>query len=56
MRRWRTRVPLFAVAAFTFAYVVPQLAGLRLNTTTSMPRGLYRSVGGPVTPGSWVSV
>lgn len=56
MRRWRTRVPLFAVAAFTLAYVVPQLAGFRLNTTTSMPRGLYRSVGGEVTPGSWVSV
>lgn len=56
MRRWRTRVPLVAVAGFTLAYVVPQLAGFRLNTTTSMPRGLYRSVGGAVTTGAWVSV
>lgn len=56
MRRWRTRAPLVAVAIFTIAYAVPQLSGLRLNTTTSMPRGLYRSVGGPVTPGAWVSV
>lgn len=56
MRRWRTRAPLVAAAIFTLAYVVPQLAGLRLNTTTSMPRGLYRSVGGPVTTGAWVSV
>lgn len=56
MRRWRTRGPLVAVAAFTIAYVLPQLAGLRLNTTTSMPRGLYRSLDGPVTTGAWVSV
>ena len=56
MRRWRTRAPLVAVAIFTIAYEVPQLAGLRLNTTTSMPRGLYRSLGGPVTTGAWVSV
>lgn len=56
MRRWRTPVPLVAAAIFTLAYVVPQLAGLRINTTTSMPRGLYRSVGGPVTTGAWVSV
>jgi len=56
MRRWRTRAPLVAAAIFTIAYVVPQLAGLRLNTTTSMPRGLYCSVGGPVTTGAWVSV
>ena len=56
MRRWRTRVPLFAVAAFTLAYVVPQLAGLRINTTRSMPRGLYHSVGETVTRGAWVSV
>ena len=56
MRRWRTRAPLVAAAIFTLAYVVPQLAELRLNTTTSMPRGLYRSVGGPVTTGAWVSV
>jgi len=56
MRPWRTRAPLVAVAIFTIVYVVPQLAGLRLNTTTSMPRGLYRSVGGTVAPGAWVSV
>ena len=56
MRRWRTRAPIVATAIFTLAYVVPQLAGLRINTTTSMPRGLYRSVGGPVTTGAWVSV
>lgn len=56
MRRWRTRAPIVATAIFTLAYGVPQLAGLRLNTTTSMPRGLYRSVGGPVTSGAWVSV
>jgi len=56
MRRWRTRAPLVAVAVFALLYVVPQLAGLRLNTTTSMPRGLYRSIGGTVTTGAWVSV
>jgi len=56
MKRWRTRVPLVAVVGFTLAYVVPQLAGLRLNTTTSMPRGIYRSIGGAVTTGAWVSV
>jgi len=56
MRGWRTRAPLVAAAVFTLAYVVPQLAGLRLNTTSSMPRGLYRSLGGPVTTGAWVSV
>lgn len=56
MSRWRTRVPLVAIAVFMVVYAVPQFAGLRLNLSTSMPRGLYRSVEGRVTTGAWVAV
>jgi conjugative transfer signal peptidase TraF len=56
MTRFKTTVPLVAVGLFLVVYLVPQVTGLRINTSTSMPRGVYRSVGGPVTTGAWVSV
>jgi len=56
MSRWRTRAPVVAVTLFMLVYAVPQFAGLRLNLSTSMPRGLYRSVDGRVTTGAWVAV
>lgn len=56
MNRWKTRAPLIAVGLFTLAFTLPQLAGLRINSSTSMPRGLYRSIGGAVRRGSVVAV
>ena len=55
MSRWKTRAPLIAVGLFTLAFTLPRLAGLRINSTTSMPRGVYRSIGGAVRPGSIVA-
>lgn len=56
MNRWKTRAPLIVVGLFTLAFTLPRLAGLRINSTTSMPRGVYRSIGGAVKPGSIVAV
>lgn len=50
-----SKAPLIAVACFVLLYVVPQVTGLRINTTKSMPRGLYRVVGDGVHRGSVVS-
>ena len=51
MNRLKTGAPLVAVGVFLLVYVGPQALGLRINTSTSMPRGLYRSVGGSTRPG-----
>ena len=56
MIRLKTRAPLVAVGVFLVIYVVPQAVGLRINTSTSMPRGLYRSVGGSARPGACAAV
>lgn len=48
MRVLKSRAPIVAVGLFLVVYLVPQLAGLRFNTSTSMPRGLYRLVPGTV--------
>ena len=46
MKPLKTKAPIAAVGLFLVAYLVPQLAGLRINFSTSMPRGLYRNVAG----------
>ncbi len=56
MIRLKTRAPLVAVGVFLLIYVVPQAVGLRINTSTSMPRGLYRSVAGSARPGACAAV
>ena len=48
MIRFKTTAPLVAVGLFMVIYLIPQATGLRINTSTSMPRGLYRSVAGGV--------
>lgn len=55
MRTIRTRVPLVAVGLFLAVYFGPRLAGLRINTTASMPRGLYRVVEGELRRGATVA-
>ena len=44
MRRIQTWAPLVAVALFGVVYLGPRFAGLRINTSSSMPRGFYRAV------------
>lgn len=44
MKRLVTKAPLVAVVLFAVAYLGPRALGLRINTSTSMPRGLYRAV------------
>ena len=56
MIRLKTKAPMVAVGVFLVIYVVPQVVGLRINTSTSMPRGLYRSVGGSARPGACAAV
>ncbi len=56
MIRLRTRAPLVALGGFLLIYVVPQAVGLRINTSPSMPRGLYRAVGGSPQPGTCAAV
>jgi len=51
MRRIQTWAPLIAVALFVAAYLGPRFAGLRINTSSSMPRGIYRAVEGELRPG-----
>ncbi len=55
MRTIRTRTPLVAMGVLLAVYVGSQLAGLRINTTASMPRGLYRVVGGSLRRGAIVA-
>lgn len=44
MKRLVTKAPLVAAALFAVVYLGPHALGLRINTSTSMPRGLYRAV------------
>ena len=44
MKRRISRAPLLAAALFTVAYLAPRAFGLRINTSASMPRGIYRAV------------
>ena len=37
MIRLKTRAPLVAVGVFLVIYVVPQVVGLRINTSTTSP-------------------
>ena len=55
MRRIQTWAPLVAVALFIAAYLGPRFAGLRINTSSSMPRGIYRAVDGELRPGAIVA-
>ena len=55
MRRIQTWAPLVAVALFVVAYLGPRFAGLRINTSSSMPRGFYRAVEGKLQRGSIVA-
>ena len=55
MRRVRTWAPVVAVFIFLGVFVVPRLAGWRINTSSSMPRGLYRAVGTDIRRGAIVA-
>lgn len=46
-------IALAGVAGFSL-FAIAQASGLRLNTTKSIPLGLYRTVDEPVTVGSYV--
>ena len=56
MKPIKTKAPIAAVGLFLVAYLVPQLAGLRINFSTSMPRGLYRNVASAVKRDAIVAV
>lgn len=55
MKRLVTKAPLIAAAVFTLVFLGPHALGLRINTSTSMPRGLYRAVGDTLQPGAVVA-
>lgn len=55
MRRIQTWTPLVAGALFVAAYLGPHFAGLRINTSSSMPRGFYRAVAGKLRRGAVVA-
>jgi conjugative transfer signal peptidase TraF len=48
-------VPFIAVGLFLAAYLGPRVAGVRVNTSASMPRGLYRVVEGELSRGAVVA-
>jgi conjugative transfer signal peptidase TraF len=56
MKRIRSRVPFLVAGVLAMAAIVARATGLRLNTTASMPRGLYREVRGLPIRGTLVAV
>jgi len=50
----RTKIWLLALGATSCAVALIARAGLRINTSPSLPRGLYRTVDSPVARGSTV--
>jgi conjugative transfer signal peptidase TraF len=56
MTRIRSRVPFLVAGVLAMVAIVARATGLRLNTTASMPRGLYREVRGLPIRGALVAV
>jgi conjugative transfer signal peptidase TraF len=56
VRKRISRGPLVATALFLVAYLAPRAAGLRVNTSSSMPRGVYRVVDHELRRGAIVAV
>ena len=55
MKRLVTKAPLIAAAVFTLVFLGPHALGLRINTSSSMPRGLYQAVDETLRPGAIVA-